>query len=66
MANASAKVSTNDSSWAAFTQPSGGSTSDIRRSSAVIRNQVTGEIKIFSESSLINGGTRTISSPKKK
>lgn len=66
MANNSAKVSTSDSSWASFTQPSGGSTRDIRKSSAVIRSLVTGEIKIFSEASLMNGGTRTTVQGKKR
>ena len=61
MANESAKVkpTPTGSSWASFTQSTGGSSSDIRRSSATIRSQVAGEVRIFSAGSLMNGGTHT-------
>lgn len=65
MANESTKVKSNGSSWASFTQTSGGSTSDIRKSSAIIRSQVAGEAKIFAGSSLMNGGTYTNTQNKK-
>ncbi len=51
------KVKTYDSgSWASYTQSSGGTSGDIRRSAAQLNKQVAGEIKIFSKASLINGG----------
>lgn len=56
MANDPAKVKTTDSSWSTFTQSSGGSTKDIRKSSAIIRSQVADEVKIFTAASLMDGG----------
>lgn len=46
------------SSWSNFKLPPGGSSDDIRKSVAVIQSKVSEEKKIFSEASLMNGGSK--------
>ena len=58
MADNTAKASRSGSTWETFTLPSGGATSDIRKSVAAIKSKVTEENKIFIDASVVNGGVR--------
>lgn len=53
------ETAASSSGWGSYKSISGGTTSDIRRSVAEMKSQITQESKIFSGSSILNGGIRT-------
>ena len=54
----SSRVIATASSWNDFKMASGGRSSDIKVSAAQIRSSVNSESKIFTDSSIYDGGTK--------